>query len=49
MVIEEDIRTDTGLIVAVKGQDVTEPLRRIISHCVENGALKGEVIVIENE
>jgi response regulator RpfG family c-di-GMP phosphodiesterase len=49
MIIEEDIRTDTGLIVAVKGQDVTEPLRRIISHCVENGALKGEVIVIENE
>lgn len=40
MVIQEDICTKTGLVVITKGQEITEPLQRIIAHCVENGALK---------
>jgi response regulator RpfG family c-di-GMP phosphodiesterase len=45
MTLQEDICTESGLLVASKGQDVSEPLRRIISHCVENGALKSNVTI----
>jgi response regulator RpfG family c-di-GMP phosphodiesterase len=45
MVIQEDICTDSGLLVASKGQEISEPLRRIISHCIANGALKGNLTI----
>jgi len=45
MTIQEDIRTEAGLLVAIKGQEISEPLIRIISHCLENGALTGNIVV----
>jgi response regulator RpfG family c-di-GMP phosphodiesterase len=45
MIIEEEIRTDTGLLVVSKGQEISEPLHRIICHCITNGALKGNLPV----
>ena len=48
MVIQESLQTRAGLLVAAKGQEVTEALRRIISHCIQNGALEGSVIVSKN-
>ncbi|KGJ89862.1 HD domain-containing phosphohydrolase [Colwellia psychrerythraea] len=45
MTVQEDICTESGLLVASKGQEISEPLRRIISHCVENGALKDNVTI----
>lgn len=45
MIIQEDICTDSGLLVASKGQEISEPLRRIISHCIANGALKGNLTI----
>ena len=45
MVIQENLTTKTGLLVALKGQKISEPLLRIISHCIKNGALEGNIIV----
>jgi len=45
MVVQEDICTETGLLVVSKGQEMTEPLSRIIHHCIENGALKKNLII----
>lgn len=48
MVIQENIKTKNNLLVATEGQEITDPLLKIISHCIENGALDGKVIVSEN-
>jgi response regulator RpfG family c-di-GMP phosphodiesterase len=45
MIVQEDIRTETGLLVVSKGQEITEPLCRIIDHCIENGALKKDLTI----
>ena len=45
MVVREDILTEAGMLVVSKGQEISEPLRRIISHCVENGALKNNLTI----
>jgi len=49
MIINEDIKTKQGQLVAGHGQEVTEALMRIIRHCLENGALNGfETVQLEN-
>ena len=45
MTVQEDICTETGLLVVSKGQEISEPLCRIISHCIENGALKSNLTI----
>ncbi len=45
MTVQEDIRTETGLLVVSKEQEITEPLLRIIHHCIENGALKSNLTI----
>ncbi len=55
MVLEEEILTNRGQLVAGRGQRVTEALLNIIRHCLENNALNGLVevslidVVEENE
>ncbi|WP_367989411.1 HD domain-containing phosphohydrolase [Vibrio sp. NTOU-M3] len=51
MVLEEEIWTNRGQLVAGKGQRVTETLLNIIQHCLENKAIAGQVQVtmIEEE
>lgn len=39
MILLQDIRTPRGQFIAKKGQEITEPLYRIIIHCLDNGAL----------
>jgi len=39
MTVQEDVFTGAGLLVISKGQEISEPLRRIITHCAENGAI----------
>jgi response regulator RpfG family c-di-GMP phosphodiesterase len=45
MIIQEDIRTEADLLVAAKGQQVTEALLRIINHCLKNKALSGKTLI----
>ncbi len=45
MIIEEELFTDRGQLVATKGQRVTEALLNIICHCIENRAISGVVTV----
>jgi response regulator RpfG family c-di-GMP phosphodiesterase len=45
MIIQEDIRTEADLMVAAKGQQVTEALLRIINHCLKNKALSGKTLI----
>lgn len=45
MIVEEDVCTETGLLVVSKEQEITEPLCRIITHCIENGALKSNLTI----
>ncbi|WP_341663812.1 HD domain-containing phosphohydrolase [Vibrio sp.] len=45
MVIEQEITTERGQLVAKKGQRVTHTLMKIIHHCIENKAISGEVRV----
>ncbi|USD43652.1 response regulator [Vibrio sp. SCSIO 43135] len=45
MIIEGEIRTARGQLVARQGQQVTSALMNIIRHCLENRAISGEVEV----
>ena len=45
MTVQEDVCTETGLLVVSQGQEISEPLLRIISHCIENGALKNNLTI----
>ncbi|MCK6264046.1 response regulator [Vibrio sp. ZSDE26] len=43
MILKQEIWTDREQLVAGKGQRVTEPLLRIIQHCLQNNAISGQV------
>ena len=45
MIVEEEITTGRGQLVAKKGQRVTHTLMKIIHHCIENKAISGTVQV----
>lgn len=45
MIINENITTKRGQLVARKGQQITDTLLHIINHCVENKALEGTIEV----
>ncbi|MBL4630426.1 MAG: response regulator [Paraglaciecola sp.] len=47
MIINGNLLTIRGQLVAKKGQKVTETLLHIISHCLENNAISGAVEVID--
>jgi hypothetical protein len=48
MILENRILTKRGLLVARKGQKVSEALLQIISHCLENKAIEGSIEVIKS-
>ena len=45
MVIAEDVRTSSGLLVVAKGQHVTTPIRTILENYLERRAIKDEIMV----
>ncbi len=51
MVLEEEVLTNRGQLVAGRGQRVTEALLNIIRHCLENNAITGliEVSIVDME
>ena len=51
MILNEDIVTQRGQLVARKGQRITDTLSHIIKHCLDNNAIEGsiEVTIVEDE
>lgn len=51
MIINEDIITQRGQLVARKGQRITDTLSNIVKHCLDNNAIEGtiEVTIIDEE
>jgi CheY-like chemotaxis protein len=45
MILEEEVRTQAGVLVAAKGQEVTLPLLRKLQSYSRKGAIPGEVVV----
>jgi hypothetical protein len=44
--LNEDLRSTTGIRLAAKGQEVTHALIQAVRNFVENGTIKGMVLVI---
>jgi response regulator RpfG family c-di-GMP phosphodiesterase len=45
MVLSQDLLTSRGQLIASSGQRITPTLLNIITHCLKNNAIKGEVLV----
>jgi hypothetical protein len=45
MILDQDVRTETGLLVAAKGQEVTSPLLLKLKSFLGKGAIANEVAV----
>ena len=46
MILNEDLRSTTGMLLAAKGQEVSHALTLAVRNFVENGTVKGKVLVI---
>jgi hypothetical protein len=46
MILNEDLRSTTGTLLAAKGHEVSLALTQIVRNFVENGTVKGKVLVI---
>ena len=46
MILNEDLRSTTGMLLAAKGQEVSHALTQAVRNYVENGTVKGKVLVV---
>jgi len=46
MVLREDLRATSGILLAAKGQEVSHALVKTVRNFVDNGSVKGTVRVV---
>ena len=46
MILNDDLRSKTGILLAAKGHEVSHALTKAIRNFVEAGTVKGKVLVI---
>jgi hypothetical protein len=45
MILNEDLRSNAGILLAAKGFEVSQPLLKAVRNLVEHGTVKGTVLI----